>query len=385
MGTCARLQREAAGRHTLPVVKARRTALASALVAAALTLFASVAVASVKSGPFAPLNRAGPPLTVSQNALRASLACTSGIATSPRNPILLVPGTNLDPGPNYSWNYERAFTAMGWPYCTVTLPFHSMGDIQTAGQYVVHALRTIAAMTKKRVDVLGYSQGGMLPRWALRFWPGTRSLVKDLVGIDPSNHGTLDAEVACQKQCPPAYWQQATGSHFLAALNSRAETFSGIDYTVIYSRTDEVVVPNLDASGSSSLHTGSGKIANIAVQSICPNDTSDHLAMGTYDPVAYALVVDAFTHSGTANPARISRSVCLEPFQPGVNPNTFAGNYANFLSAIGQAFEESPEVVAEPPLDCYVFASCHLRRPSKAHHKHTHHHGKHRGARRSSV
>ena len=125
-------------------------------------------------------------------ALRASLACTAGVSSGSRNPILLVPGTNLDPGPNFSWNYERALQAMGWPYCTVTLPYHTMGDIQVAGEYIVGALRTMAASAGRKVDVLGYSQGGMVPRWALRFWPDTRPLVEDLVGLDPSNHGTLD-------------------------------------------------------------------------------------------------------------------------------------------------------------------------------------------------
>lgn len=310
------------------------------------------------TSPYAPLDRPGPPLSVPQSALRAALSCTAGVAHATRRPILLVPGTNLDPGTNYSWNYERAFTALGWPYCAVTLPYHTMGDIQVAGEYVVYALRTMARLSGRRVDVLGYSQGGMLPRWALRFWPDTRSLVGDLVALDPSNHGTLDAVAACQSSCPPADWQQRSDAHFIAALNSRAETFAGIDYTVIYSRTDEIVVPNLDASGSSSLHTGDGQIANIAVQQVCPADVSDHLAMGTYDPVGYALAVDAFTHVGTADPARIPRTVCAQPFQPGVDPAAFPGDYARFLQAIGQAQESAPTVPAEPPLRCYVFASC---------------------------
>ncbi len=314
--------------------------------------------AAADSSPYAPLDRPGPALSVPASQLQAALSCTAGIQGDARNPILLVPGTNLDPGSNYSWNYERAFTALNWPYCTITLPYHAMGDIQVAGEYIVYALRTMARTSGRKVDVLGYSQGGMVPRWALRFWPDTRALVGDLVGIDPSNHGTLDAQTACQAQCPPAYWQQATNAHFLQALNSGAETFSGIDYTVIFSRTDEVVVPNLDASGSSSLHTGAGEIANIAVQQICPGDVSEHLAMGSYDPVAYALALDAFTHSGTADPSRISSSVCAQPFQPGVNPATFATDYAGFLAAIGQAAAESPQVASEPPLKCYVLAAC---------------------------
>jgi Lipase (class 2) len=339
-------------------------ALALTAFAVALGGLSLPGVAGADSNPYAPLDRPGPALSVPASQLQAALSCTAGIQGDARNPILLVPGTNLDPGSNYSWNYERAFAALGWPYCTITLPYHTMGDIQVAGEYIVYALRTMARMSGRKVDVLGYSQGGMVPRWALRFWPDTRALVGDLVGIDPSNHGTLDAQAACQSQCPPAYWQQATSAHFLQALNSRAETFSGIAYTVIYSHTDEIVVPNLDASGSSSLHTGSGVIANIAVQQICPADTSEHLAMGSYDPVAYALAIDAFTHSGTADPSRISSSICAQPFQPGVNPSTFATDYAGFLAAIGQASAQSPQVAFEPPLKCYVFAACPASRGS---------------------
>ena len=253
------------------------------------------------SGPYAPLDRPGPPLSVPAGTLRAALSCTPGIAGDTRNPILLVPGTNLDPGPNYSWNYERAFAAMHWAYCSITLPYHTTGDIQTAGEYVVYALRTIAKLSGRQVDVLGYSQGGMLPRWALRFWPDTRALVHDFVSLDPSNHGTLDADATCQGQCSAADWQQASTAHFMSALNSFTETFAGIDYTVIFSRTDEIVVPNFNSAGSSSLHTGGGTIANIAVQQICPTDTSEHLAMGSYNSVGYALAVDAFTHESVAD------------------------------------------------------------------------------------
>jgi triacylglycerol esterase/lipase EstA (alpha/beta hydrolase family) len=230
-----------------------------------------------------------------------------------------------------------------------------MGDVQVAGEYVVYALRTMARASGRKVEVLGYSQGGMLPRWALRFWPDTRRLVDDVVGLDPSNHGTLDAQALCHAQCPPAYWQQATGSHFDAALNSGAETFAGIDYTVVYSHADEIVVPNLDATGSSSLHTGRGRISNIAVQDICPADTSDHLAMGTYDPVGYALVFDAFTHRGPAVAARIPATVCMTTFAPDVAPASFPADYAAFVAAIATAAAESPEASAEPPLRRYVF------------------------------
>ena len=322
--------------------------------------------APAAGGLFAPVGRPGPPLSVPAKVLRAALSCTAGVRRDARNPILLVPGTDLNPRSNYSWNYERALAARHWAYCAVTLPADATGDIQVAGEYVVYAIRTMSQKAGRRVDILGYSQGGMVPRWALRFWPDTRRLVHAFVALDPSNHGTVDANAACRGQCSAADWQQALGSHFMQALNSFAETFSGIDYTVIYSHTDEIVVPNLSSGGSSSLHTGRGRIENVAVQQICPNDVSDHLAMGTYDPVGYALAMDAFAHESLANPQDVPVGVCAQPFQPGVDPATFGSDYAGFLETIGHAQQTARQLSAEPPLACYVFARCKIRRPQPA-------------------
>ena len=149
-------------------------------------------------------SRPGPPLSVPTSKLHAAAQLhrrRRGRQHATRS--CSSPGRTSTPGPNYSWNYERAFAALHWPYCTVTLPYQTTGDIQIAGEYVVYALRTMAHVSGRQVDVLGYSQGGMLPRWALRFWPDTRPLVHDLVALDPSNHGTLDANAACQQQCSP--------------------------------------------------------------------------------------------------------------------------------------------------------------------------------------
>jgi len=94
------------------------------------------------------------------------------------------------------------------------------------------------------------------------------------------------------------------------------------------------------------------------VQDICPTDTSDHLAMGSYDSVGYALALDAMTHAGPADASRIDRSVCTQPFQPGVNPATFATDYAAYLAAVGNGAARARQISAEPPLACYVYADC---------------------------
>ncbi len=319
---------------------------------AIVTLFAAAAHAAT----YAPPSRPGPALSVSQSAITASLACTGSLTDPAHVPILLVPGTASTPQTAFSWNYERAFTAGARPFCAITLPGSALLDIQTAGEYITGAIRTLyAADNYRKIAIVGWSQGGMVPRWALRFWPDTRHMVAKVIALDPSNHGTLDAtDCYATKSCPAAFWQQASTAQFIAALNSYAETFAGIAYTVIYSRDDEVVVPNLDAAGSSSLHTGAGQRANIAVQSICPADASEHLAMGTYDPVGYALVIDALDHAAPANPARISPSVCLEAVQPGVDPTMLAQNLAAFDLSIVAAANGSPALAAEPPLASYT-------------------------------
>ncbi len=330
--------------------------LALALAGLVAVLAPSSAGASAHPSGYAPLGRPGPALDVPAPVLAHSLACRGDLATSRYEPILLVPGTTLTPTVDYGWNYERAFTAQGRPWCAVTLPQSAMGDIQTAGEYVVSAIRTLHARSGKKVQILGHSQGGMVPRWALRFWPDTRAMVDDVIGMAPSNHGTVIAEPVCPPVvgCAPAFWQQQYRSPFIQALNSGAETFPGISYTDIYTLEDEVVQPNLDDHGSSSLHGGGGAITNVSVQSVCPLHVADHLLIGTADPVAYALVLDALEHAGPAEPGRISRSVCAALFQPGVDPLTFATDFAGLGTYVARTLALTPHTPAPPPLAAYT-------------------------------
>jgi triacylglycerol esterase/lipase EstA (alpha/beta hydrolase family) len=326
------------------------------ITGAALLVCAFFATASAQAITYAPVDKAGPPLSVPQSTLDASLECNGTLAG--HTPVLLVPGTGSNPHSNFSWNWEPALEKLGIPWCGVTLPKNALGDIQVAGEYVVNAIRAMHTAAGGKISIIGHSQGGMLPRWALRFWPDTRALVDDQIGFAPSNHGTTGAEFLCSISCAAADWQQSDRSEFIKALNSYQETFPGISYTEVYTHTDEVVTPNSDDSGSSSLHGGRGEITNEAIQQICPLDLDEHLAIGTQDNVAYALAVDALSHPGPANPAAIPSSVCSQPLMPGINPATYlldsgsagADLLANTLAA--------PAVKSEPPLRCYVTASC---------------------------
>jgi hypothetical protein len=102
------------------------------------------------------------------------------------------------------------------------------------------------------------------------------------------------------------------------------------------------------------LHTGGGDIANVEVQKLCPLHLADHLVMGTFDAVAYAVVVDALTHSGPASPARISRTTCATLAMPGVTgAQALAGMTRVGLEA-GEQLLLHPQVAHEPALAPYA-------------------------------
>jgi len=316
--------------------------------------------------PYAPLDRPGPRLSVAGPVLTSALHCEGDFRRSRLQPVLLSPASSLSPKQNFSWNYERAFTAQRRPWCDVTMPHHTLGDIQVAGEYLVHAIRTMHKMSGRRIAVLGHSQGGMSMRWALRFWPDTRAMVDDIIGMAAPNHGSTAVGGQCGTfTCVPALWQQRDEATFIAALNSRTETFRGISYTNVFTETDTEVQPSdSPATASSSLRTGGGRITNVAVQQLCPRDVYEHSLNGTVDAVTYGLVMDALTHPGPAVPSRVPVAVCQQPYQPGIdpaNPETYL-QPAQFVPALativlpGFNLVGAPQTAEEPPLRCYVFA-----------------------------
>jgi triacylglycerol esterase/lipase EstA (alpha/beta hydrolase family) len=190
-------------------------------------------------------------------------------------------------------------------------------------------------------------------------------MVDDVIGMAGTNHGTTQADRTCGngQECTAANWQQASKSNFIEALNSRAQTFKGISYTEIYTLNDEVVTPQPGASNVA----GPGKITNVATQDVCPNDTQEHLGIGTFSATAAALALDALRHSGPARPNRIDKvSTCTKRFQDGIDEATFGADVAAAL----QQLETSggPEFAQEPRLRCYVFKdakACRKSRPPR--------------------
>ena len=200
--------------------------------------------------------------------------------------------------------------------CTVRLPDRANGDIQLSTEYVVHAVRRISAATGRKVDVMGHSQGGLEPRWAVKWWPDVQASVDDLVMLATPNHGTTAADgmQSLFGQCTPSCWQMKTTSRFIAALNAGDETPGSVSYTSLYTRTDELVQPATTAPVAGG--------SNVALSDVCPGRPGEHLAI-IGDAVAYALVIDALTHPGPADPTRMAPATCMQAAMPGFDPLAF--------------------------------------------------------------
>jgi triacylglycerol esterase/lipase EstA (alpha/beta hydrolase family) len=284
----------------------------------------------------------GPALTVPADRLAGSLTCPTFEAG--RDPVLLVHGTATDSHDSWSWNYERALPALGFSVCTVDLPERALGDIQTASEYVVHAIRAIAAASGRKVAVIGHSQGTLEPRWALRWWPDVRRLVDDDISLAGPHHGATGAEQVCTTgSCAAAAQQMRFGSHFLTALNRGDETPGDVDYTSVFSQNDELVQPPSSARLDGAV--------NVLVQDLCPG-RSVHHGGALHDAAVFAVVLDALTHPGPADPARVDRAACLRPWMPGVD-EPVTGNAMLYGPAF-LALLQHDTVPAEPPLAPYA-------------------------------
>jgi triacylglycerol lipase len=217
-------------------------------------------------------------------------------------PVVLVPGTFAAT----SWStMAPALARLG--YCVFTIDYGNAGTgdiVHSAQELAADVNRILARTGARRVAIVGHSEGGMMPRYYIKRLGGARK-VSDLIALSPSNHGTTNllALVGELTGCTACGQQLAWGSTFLGRLNAGAEAPPPVDYTVIQTRFDAVVIPYESAF----LHGPRARVTNVTLQDRCPNDGADHLNVPT-DPVAVQWVEDALAVNGPARPG--FRPVC---------------------------------------------------------------------------
>ena len=226
-------------------------------------------------------------------------------------PVILVPGTFESMVKNWS-TLSPYLKSAG--YCVFALNYGETNGVYATAPVAesakelapfVDAVRS--ATGAKQVDLVGHSQGGMMPRYYMGFLGGAK-YVHQLVGIAPSNHGTKGLIVPPPGFVPdPDYTvlgcaacaDQQAGSAFMQQLNSSGDTVTGPSYTVISTVYDEVVIPY----NSQFLNGPARQVTNITIQDKCPADVFEH-DQTPNDPVVHQIVAHALGKpSGPADPA----------------------------------------------------------------------------------
>jgi len=115
--------------------------------------------------------------------------------------------------------------------------------------------------------------------------------------------------------------------------------------------TTLMLPPTAGRSAAGELRRSVSVFGPVLLQGVCPANAARHFAVGTYDPVAYALVVDALTHSGRGAAAeRLSKAVCHQRLAPGVDPRTFARDLVALYAHVGSHKGVGRFSRTEPPL-----------------------------------
>ncbi len=224
-------------------------------------------------------------------------------------PVVLVHGTfeNM----NDNWGAASPLLADAG-YCVFAFNYggaSATSDIQGTGtiesgaaQLATFVNQVLTATGTAKVDIVGHSQGGMMPRYYIKNLGGAATVDK-LVALAPSNNGTtLDGITELGKQLGildpansfltgsgacPACVEQEQGSAFLTALNSGGETVPSVQYTVIETTDDEVVTPYTNA-----FLPAAPNVTDITLQNQCLLDAADHLEIA-YDPIALTDMLNA--------------------------------------------------------------------------------------------
>ncbi|GGY47996.1 esterase/lipase family protein [Streptomyces omiyaensis] len=236
-------------------------------------------------------------------------------AAHPR-PVVLVHGTLGNSVDNWlvlaPYLVNRGYCVYSLDYGQLpNVPFfHGLGPIEeSAGQLDAFVDRVLAATGAPEADLVGHSQGGMMPRWYLKFLGGAEK-VNALVGIAPDNHGTtllgltrllphFPGAEDLIKASTPGLADQIAGSAFLTRLNEGGDTVPGVRYHTIATRYDEVVTPYR------SQFLSGPNVTNVLIQDKCALDLSEHVAIGTVDRVAFHEVANAL------DPAHATPTSCL--------------------------------------------------------------------------
>ena len=181
--------------------------------------------------------------------------------------------------------------------------------------------------------------------------------------MSPDFHGTKVGSLACPALdnliCAPAIWQQGWDTEFVRTLRANGGDSAYVPTTSIYSAFDEIVQPMSGPNASAILKDSRGVgVTNAQVQSVCAHRVAGGFYTHEgilYNPLAWALAIDAITHEG---PGRVSRldlaNVCNHALAPELALDDLFGTEGLLLIAVANLLTYQPQPKEEPPIKGYA-------------------------------
>jgi len=243
------------------------------------------------------------------------------------NPVVLAHGTFANMADSWQAispmlvNAGHCVFALNYGGDSETSFFNGLKSMATSatGQFGPFVNRVLTTTGAKRVDVIGHSQGGVMPRYWMRngdsVWSDGTPKIDHFVGLAPAGGGTtfyglvkmaeqFDVDSILAGTCA-ACGEFLPTSSLLAGLADPVrqagqqfggELQPGVSYTALTTKYDNVVTPYRRGFLPPPAD-------NVIVQDICELDHSDHLGM-IYDPVVLDLIRNVL------DPAHASTPTC---------------------------------------------------------------------------
>ena len=220
---------------------------------------------------------------------------------SAHRPVVLLHGSFSTVGSNFS-ALAPALVAGG--RCVYGLNYGNAGIAavtSSAGQAATLVRSVLSATGATAVDVIAYSQGGLVLRTALRF-DGLADQVATAVLIAPSWHGTTSAAAAsAPARLCPACADQVAGSALLQRLSVDGELDGKVRYAEVSTRRDTVVLPV-----ASQIPAGpSDRVRSVVLEDVCPQVVTDHVHLPAV-PGVVAWSVAALDSDGRPAPSALT-------------------------------------------------------------------------------
>lgn len=218
-------------------------------------------------------------------------------------PVVLVHGTGGNKSTNWA-TYGPLLKNEG--YCVFALTYGApassptghdalggFGDMRASAAQLAKFVGEVRAATgSDQVDLIGHSQGTLMPAHYVKFLGGAPA-VKNYISIAPVWNGTGTDPVRPLSALANAFGVQfpvcvscpqlLTGSEFITDLHEGGLASPGVEYLNIMSEYDELVVPYTSGAAPG--------MTNTVIQDLCPEDFADHLQLAA-DPNVARLVLN---------------------------------------------------------------------------------------------